>query len=192
MIKISLEELQTKIRKDGENEIKRINDEAKKEIDEIHEDIRKKVEAYVNEIKKEKKREIELVQKRIITDANTNVKEMIELEKNKLLDKVFEETRNRILGLDDDQKRRILKNLIGEGKKGVKDPVILVDKKYKELLKDAESSNLNDFGVIVMSKDKKLKIDNTLRNRLNRLKITLKPRVASVLFSENDKDLFNR
>lgn len=192
MIEIGLEELQTKIRRDGENEIKRIHEEARREIDKIKEDIQKKANIHIDEIRKDGKREIELVRRRIISEANTKVKELMELERNKLIDKAFEDAGNRILELNDDQKREILENLANEGKKDIIDPIILVDEKYKGLLNGAESSNLDDFGVIVMSKDKKLRIDNTLRSRLQRLKITLKPRVASILFAENDSTVPNR
>ena len=186
MIKIGLEELQAKIREDGEDEIKKINAAAKKETDEIKKNIRRKADVQVNEILKEGKQEVELVRRRIIAEANVAVKEQMELERNQLLDKAFEEAKNRILELSDDQKKEILESLVAEGREGIKDPVVLVDKKYKNLINDAKSSDLNDFGVVVISGDETLRVDNTLNSRLHRLKVTLKPRVASALFSGDE------
>ena len=184
MIEIGLDELQARIREDGVKEITRINEEAKKEIGEITKDIRRKAKARVDRIQRDGEREIGLVRRRVIADANVQVKELMEVEKNNLVDKAFEEAADRILGLDDSVKKKILENLVKEGKVGVTDPVVLVDKKYSNLLDDAKSSDLNDFGVVVVSGDNKLRIDNSLRNRLQRFKITLKPEVASILFSE--------
>lgn len=184
MIKISLEKIQAKIIENGENEIKRINKEAKRKIDEIKEDIKRKINGYADEIKKEREPEIELIRRRIIAEANVKVKELIGQERNKILDRAFEEAGNRILKLDNEQKRHILENLAKEGKESVSDPIILVDEKYRDLLNGAEPSKIDDFGVIVMSRDKKLRIDNTLRNRLQQLKAIIKPEVASILFRQ--------
>lgn len=192
MIEIGLKELEAKIREDGENEIKKIEAETKKETDEIKKNIQIRANAYVDKVRREGELEIEMVRRRIVAEANTKVRELINLERNKLVDRVFEEAKNRIVELNDNEKRKILKNLVEEGKKSINDPIILVDERYKGLLEGAESSKLNDFGVIVMSKNKKVRIDNTLESRLQQLKIKLKPKVASILFAENGKTIFDR
>ncbi len=192
MIEIGLKELEAKIREDGENEIKKINAETKKETEVIERDIQKKVDEHMDKIRRDGKLEMEMVRRRIIADANTKVSELINLEKNRLVGKAFKEAENRILDLKDNEKIKILEDLSDEGKGSVKDPIVFVDKKYKGLLKGAESSNLNDFGVVVMSKDKKVRIDNTMGSRLEQLKIKLKPRVASVLFVENGTAVSDR
>jgi vacuolar-type H+-ATPase subunit E/Vma4 len=184
VVEIGLKELEARIREDGEKEIEKIKAETKKEIDEIKRDIQKRADEHVDEIRREGGIEIEMVRRRIISEANTKVKELISLERNNLVDKTFKEAENSILKLEDNEKKNMIEHLAEEGKRSVKDPIILVDSKYKGLLKNAESSNLDDFGVIVMSKDKKLRIDNTLRSRLQQLKIKLKPKVASILFAE--------
>lgn len=192
MIEIGLKELEAKIREDGENEIKKINAETKKETEVIERDIQKKVDEHMDKIRRDGKLEMEMVRRRIIADANTKVSELINLEKNRLVGKAFKEAENRILDLKDNEKIKILEDLSDEGKGSVKDPIVFVDKKYKGLLKGAESANLNDFGVVVMSKDKKVRIDNTMGSRLEQLKIKLKPRVASVLFVENGTAVSDR
>jgi len=192
VIEIGLKELEAKIREDGENEIKKIEAETKKETDEIKKNIQIRANAYVDKVRREGELEIEMVRRRIVAEANTKVRELINLERNKLVDRVFEEAKNRIVELNDNEKRKILKNLVEEGKKSINDPIILVDERYKGLLEGAESSKLNDFGVIVMSKNKKVRIDNTLESRLQQLKIKLKPKVASILFAENGKTIFDR
>lgn len=192
MVEIGLKELEARIREDGKKEVKRIEAETKKEIDEIKKNIQIRADACVDKVRRDGELEIEMVRRRIIAEANTKAKELINLERNKLIDRVFEEAENRILRLDDKEKRKILENLVDEGKKSIRDPIILVDERYHSLLEGAQPSKLNDFGVIVMSKDKKVRIDNTLRGRLQQLKIRLKPKVASILFAENGTTVFDR
>lgn len=192
MVEIGLQELEAKIREDGEREIKGIKAETEKRVYTIKRDIQRTVDERVDKIRKAGEMEMEMVRRRIIADANIKARELIIVEKNGLVDRVFEKAGESILNLNDNEKKGILKNLTEEGKKNIKDPLILVDGKYKNLLEGAEASNLNDFGVIVMSKDKKLRIDNTLGSRLKQLKTTLKPRVASILFTENGEITFDR
>ncbi len=192
MVEIGLQELEAKIREDGEREIKGIKAETEKRVYTIKRDIQRTVDERVDKIRKAGEMEMEMVRRRIIADANIKARELIIVEKNGLVDRVFEKAGESILNLNDNEKKGVLKNLTEGGKKNIKDPLILVDGKYKNLLEGAEASNLNDFGVIVMSKDKKLRIDNTLGSRLKQLKTTLKPKVASILFTENGEITFDR
>jgi vacuolar-type H+-ATPase subunit E/Vma4 len=192
VIKIGLEEIEAKIREGGEKEIEKIDTEAKEEIDQIKRDIQGRANAHADEVLKEGEREVEMVRRRIIADANTKVRELLSLERNRLIDRVFEEAKNRILGLDDKEKKRILENLVEGGRGGIKDPVILVDEKYKSLLNGAEPTKLNDFGVIIMSREGMVRIDNTIGSRLQQAKIKLKPKVASILFAENGANVSDR
>ena len=107
---------------------------------------------------------------------------MKETEKNKLIDQVFDNARMQIMGYSDKEKTAILEALAKQGKKIIKDADILVDKKYSKLLKDAKPKDLGDFGVVVQSKDGKIRIDNTLNNLLKQMETDMRPKIAEVLF----------
>ena len=88
MIKIGLKELETKIRNDSSEEISKIAAETKKEIDIIDDDIGAKAEREVEKVRKDGEGEVLRVKKRIIADANTQVKELLSSEKNRILEDV--------------------------------------------------------------------------------------------------------
>lgn len=184
MVKIGFEELEARIRRDGEEEIKNIEEKTRGEVEAIKRDILEKADREAERVQKLMEAEIERLRKKIIVDANMQVKEFLNAEKNRLLDEVFQEAAESILKMSDDEKKKILQSLAEEGKKNVKDPVVLVDEKYRNLLPEAEATKLGDFGVVVVSRDKTMKVDNTMRNKLNKLKVRIKPKVAAMLFAE--------
>lgn len=192
MIRIGLEKLEAEIKKSVSKEMERIEAETKREIESIRSGFQKSAKEQAERIKKDSEIEKEMIRKRIIADANTGVKEIIGAEKNRIINEVFADARNVILNLHEKEKKGIITTLAEEGKREVKNPTILVDGKYKKLLKDAKTAELGDFGVVIMSKDKTLRIDNTLESRLKQMKKTLKPKIASILFVENGKVVSDR
>lgn len=192
MIRIALDKLEAEIRKTIDSEIDKIKVETKKELRKIKEGFENRAGEQAEKIKKDGEVEKEMILRRILADSNTQVKEMINAEKNRLIDEVFDEAGNIILNLDDKEKKKILDVLSEEGRAEIKNPVILVDKEYKGLLKGAKAADLGDFGVVITDRDKKVRIDNTLQSRLNQLRKTLRPRVASILFIENGEAVSDR
>ncbi|RLI94233.1 MAG: hypothetical protein DRO90_02375 [Candidatus Altiarchaeales archaeon] len=179
---MAIEDIEKAIKEDTRKKIDEINREMNETIKIIHEEIENEIKKNVEKIKRDGEREAELTYKRIVADANIKSREMIEKEKNELVEKVFEEARNRILNASDREKTRILKILIEKGKEAIEDPVILVDKKYSSLVKGCKKVNINDFGVILKSRDGFVTVDNTLNSIIERSKIKLKYKVASILF----------
>jgi vacuolar-type H+-ATPase subunit E/Vma4 len=184
VIKIGLKELETKIRNDSSEEISKIAAETKKEIDIIDDDIGAKAEREVEKVRKDGEGEVLRVKKRIIADANTQVKELLSSEKNRILEDVFDEAAKEVLALPNEEKKKILAGLAKEGRQVIKDPKLLVDGKYKGMLEGAEVADIGDFGVVITSKDGSLRIDNTLGSRMKQLRATLKPKLAALLFAE--------
>jgi vacuolar-type H+-ATPase subunit E/Vma4 len=184
VIKIGLQELETKIRKDSAEEINKLAAETKKEIEAIEDGINAKADNEVEKVRKEGEGEVLRVKKRIIADANTQVKELLSAEKNRVLEEVFDEAAKAVLALPNEEKKKILASLAKEGRQVIKDPKLLVDGKYKGMLEGAEASDLGDFGVVIASKDGSLRIDNTIGSRMKQLKATLKPKLAALLFAE--------
>jgi len=179
---MAIKDIEKNIKGDAKKRIDEINREMNETIKMIREEIENEIEKNVEKIRRDGEREAELTYKRIVTSANMKSKEIIEREKNELVEKVFEEVRNRILNASDKEKRRILKILIEKGKEVIEDPIILVDKRYSSLVGKCKKADINDFGVILKSKDGYVTVDNTLNTIIKYSKVKLKPKIASILF----------
>ncbi|HEX54848.1 MAG: hypothetical protein DRO90_00865 [Candidatus Altiarchaeales archaeon] len=179
---MAIKDIEKNIREDAKKRIDEINREMNETIKIIREEIENEIEKRVGEIRRDGEREAELTYKRIVTSANMKSKEIIEREKNELVEKVFKEARNRILNASDKEKTRILKILIEKGKEVIEDPIILVDKRYGSLVGKCKKADINDFGVILKSKDGYVTVDNTLNTIIKYSKVKLKPKIASILF----------
>ena len=180
---MAIKDIESEIKKEGSKEIKRINKIADNNVKIIEEAIEKHAKNEAEKVRKESENKAELMRRQIIAEANIRGKQMIETRKNELIDQVFDNTKMQILGLEDKEKKEILQGLAETGKKSIKDAEIIVDKKYEKLLKGAKSQDLGDFGVVLQSKDGKVKVVNTLNNRLKQMETDLRPRVAEVLFA---------
>ncbi len=179
---MSLEELENRIMEDAKKEIQEIKRDAEKKIRNIREKNEREAEQEAEKILKEGEQEANLTHRRIIADIVIKGKERIEKRKNSIIDDAFERARKNILESSDLEKRKFLENLIERDMDKVPEPQILVDRKYASLIKEAKAADIGDFGVIIQSRDGKVRIDNTLNNRINRLKTTLRPEISSMLF----------
>lgn len=181
---MGLKEIETEIRKEGKEEIKRTKRETEKTIKEI----RGKIEEEANEEYKKEKlqrwKELEMIPKKIISDAKMQKRREINVKRVELLEQVFEKAQENILKLPEKEKKKILKNLIKGGE--IKNSVIYLDKKYSPLLKNIsnlKAKNIGDFGIIIESQDGSLRINNTLQNVMKRIRTKLEPEIAKILFS---------
>jgi V/A-type H+-transporting ATPase subunit E len=180
---MSIKDIENEIREEGSKKIAKINAVAQDNVKIIEQTIEKYAKSEAEKVGKSEMRKADLMRRQIIAEANIKAKQMKEGEKNKLIDQVFDNAKMQILGYDNKEKTAILEALAKEGKKSIKSADILVDKKYSKLLKDAKPADLGDFGVIVQSKDGKIRIDNTLNNLLKQMETDLRPKIAEVLFA---------
>ncbi len=181
---MGIEKIEIRIRNAGQGEIAEIKKSAEKEIKRIEDEINSDALRAYQQIKEKRKQELFLIPKRIVSGAIMEKKRRIEEKKMGVVDNVFAIAKEKILSMNEDDKKKILKNLAEEGKKQVRKPVVYADKKYADLI-NANANNIGDFGVVIESEDKTLSIDNTLNNVMKRLEPDLKPRLAKVLFGEN-------
>jgi len=180
---MALDKIEKRIRGKGDTEIREIEKTAEEETNEIERGIRTEVEKVHKAIVEKRRQELELIPKRIISNARMERKLQIDSKKTKVVQDAFEEAKNRILGMDDKKKEKILKNLAEDGKKHVKDPVLYVDKKYSKLIK-AEVKNIDDFGIIIESRDGSMRVNNTLNNLMTGIEPDLKAKVGGILFGD--------
>ncbi len=140
-------------------------------------------EENAEKIRKERDDEILVLKRQMISNAEIEAKGKIDKEKFNWIENVFEETRQVILNLSAQEKKEILEKMCDVPDK--ENFVFYVDKKYATLVGNVENvkeADINDFGVIIKSKDGKITIDNTLTNCLNILKQHKRYEVAKILF----------
>ncbi|MEA1925115.1 MAG: V-type ATP synthase subunit E family protein [Candidatus Altiarchaeota archaeon] len=179
---MGLEELESRIMEDAEKQIRKINEEANRKIEDIREEIERDANQEAEKILKKGKQEANLTYRRIIADIIIKGKDRIEKRENSIIDDAFGRVRNAILESSDPEKRKFLGKLIERDRNKVHEPQMMVDVKYANLIEEAKAGDIGDFGVVIQSRDGKMRIDNTLNNRINRLKTTLRPEISSMLF----------
>ncbi|OQX21064.1 MAG: hypothetical protein BWK75_03995 [Candidatus Altiarchaeales archaeon A3] len=174
--------------------IGRIENEARAKAGEIENSSAKKVNLIMQhferladdnaeKIRKQGEDEISLIKRQIISNAEIGAKDKIDKEKFIWVENAFEEARQTILNLNAQEKKDILERMCDIPDK--ENFVFCVDKKYINLLGNVDNvkeDNINDFGVIIKSKDGRVTIDNTITNRLNILKQNRRYDVAKILF----------
>ncbi len=180
---MAFEKIESKIKEKGNEEVKGIKGEAKKEIDGIEKDIKTGEEKANKKVMDKRKQEFELIPKRIISNARMERKLQVDSKKAEIVHNVFESAKKKILDMDSKKKEKLLKSLAEDAKKSVRDPVLYVDKKYAKFI-DAKAKDIGDFGVIVESKDGSMRVDNTLDNLMLRMEPDLKAKVGGILFGD--------
>jgi len=150
----------------------------------VKKEIEEEAEKAYGEVLESRKKEIDLIPRRILSDARMEKKKKVDSKKTEMVEKVFAEAKSRIMKMGKKDKAAIMKSLAGDGAKNISDAVFYVDKEYADLLEGAKVESIGDFGVIVRSKDGSSSVDNTLNAVMNRLQLALKPAIVKILFKE--------
>jgi len=179
---MGIEEIKKRINEDADKEIAAINLSAKEKIENLTSSIERIADERASKILNAGKDEISLMKKQIIADAKIKAKDEIEKEKSFWIENVFEVAKTKILNLPDDEKAKMLKSLSNADETD-ENFNIYVDKKYSHLIKDKPHKTTDmDFGIIMESKDGRIRIDNTLTNKIKTVRQQIVPEIAKILF----------
>ncbi|MEM2918848.1 MAG: hypothetical protein QXY62_05055 [Candidatus Altiarchaeota archaeon] len=178
---MGLKEIEKEIEKKAELEIKKIEEEGEKALSKLREDIEKISTEQYQQTKLKKKKELEIEIRRLISNARMMKKNKIALKKAEILERVFQKAKEKILEMNDEEKRKILENLAKDRDK-FPNSIILIDKKYASLLRDAKTSEIGDFGIVIESKEGHLRIERTLSKLIEQLRVRLEPEIVKILF----------
>jgi vacuolar-type H+-ATPase subunit E/Vma4 len=179
---MGLKEIEIEIMNSGKKETDRFSRETEAEINKIKKQIDEKATSMTKKLEDKAAKEMELERKRILANANLRIKEKVEKRKDEIIEKVFSDVREKIMGMDNKGKSRMLKKLAEEGKDGIGKPTVWVDRKYAKLLPGAKAREIGDFGVIVTSGH--ITVDNTLTSKLENIKSDSRHKVAGVLWQK--------
>jgi vacuolar-type H+-ATPase subunit E/Vma4 len=180
----SLDKIEKKIRDMGDREIDAIEKDAETKAAHIKTEIKEEAEKAYQSVTEERKSELELVPRRILSDARMERKNELDSKKAAMVAKAFHEAKSAILAMNRKDKAKILRSLAEEGSRQIEDPVYYVDPQYADLLEDAKTEDIKDFGVIIRNKDGTISVDNTLDSIMKRFDLSLKPAIVKVLFTE--------
>lgn len=179
---MALKELEESIRNSGLGELREIRRRAEEKIKEIEKEIDEEVERAYQMVKERRKQQLTMAPRRIVSDARMQRNRELDMLKANTIQKAFDEAREKILNSTEEEKRELLKKFISNGRAKIKNPVIYIDKKYMSLVKGATTKELDDFGVLVESRDSSVSIDYTLSAIMEKLKAQLGVEVANILF----------
>ena len=180
---MSMETLLKSIEEQGKREMEDIKNSCDSGIREIKKKYEEEAKALSNDILHKARTESVLIRERIMSRAKMEARDMIDERKHKLIEEVFDKAEERILDSSDAEKKKILEKLASEAKKEMVSAKVFVDRKYLRLLPEAEAADINDFGVILKSKNGKEMTVITLKEKMEQIKSTKRHEIARVLFA---------
>ncbi len=179
---MSMETLIKSIEEQGKKEMEEIRKACNNEVMEVRKKYEEEAKSSAKEILHKAETESGLIKERILSHAKIEAREKTDNMKHKIIDNAFENARKKILSSGDSEKKKILESLAEEAKKQMKDTTVFVDEKYAKLLPDAELMDINDFGVVLESADRREMVVNTLTEKMEQIKSKKRHDVAKVLF----------
>jgi len=192
------------INREAEQKIKYLLDEAQKQAEEIKREAEDRGKAKAEWILRKAETQAEIEKQRIVASARLESrKKKLEIQEE-LIKEVFQELRDRLSSLPDDEYIDTIKALLLESLRELEaDSVVLrSDEKTLALIKEKSRSikayitrNLGRKvemelgepihtmgGVLVESADGRIRVDNTFEARISRLESELRARIAKALF----------
>lgn len=178
-----METLLKSIEEEGRKETEQLKKSCESEIGKIRKKYEEEAKSLSNDILHKAKTESFLIRERIMSHAKMEARDIIDERKHKLIEETFNSAEKMILNSSDAEKKKMLEKLANEAKRDMGSAKVFVDRKYSKFLPEAEAADINDFGVVLKSKDGKEMAVNTLRERMEQIKSTKRHEIARVLFA---------
>jgi len=204
-IKEGLAAIANEILEDVKREAEEAIHEAEKKAEETLKKAKKEAEKIRNQLLAEAKEEGEVERRKILSQTEMEVRNRLLEEKENLINEAFSRALNRLEDfIQTEEYYDCLLQLISSAAKKIcsKDLIIYVNSRDKERLlkkgfkrfcREADvklklaDETLNRLGgCIIKTPDGRVSYDNTFENRLERLKHTLRIKVAKILFEEGE------
>jgi V/A-type H+-transporting ATPase subunit E len=185
---MSAEKIIQQINKDSESEIKKIVKDAELQAKFIIENARKEAKIEAETITLEGEKQYENIKKIQISKAKQEIKHEIMNEKEKLIEKSFVQVYSELSKIDEDDYKKIITKLMKDSITKIgKDCKILASREIDKVIAKnlgLEVSGKVDAigGFVVVSNDKRIKINNTFEGIINRKKDKIRAKVGNILF----------
>lgn len=185
---MAIEKIITKIKEDGEKEARKILNEARRNAEEILEKEQIEIEKEKEKKLERGKKEIETKKNIIISSAKRNSRKKILETKEEIINKCFDLAKKELEELKGEKYKEIIKKQIEDGKKIIGEELIILPSREEDIsmlsnlgLKIGEKRDAMG-GVTLVSKDGKIRIDNTFDGILERLRDDIRIGTARILF----------
>ncbi|MFN3384287.1 MAG: V-type ATP synthase subunit E [Archaeoglobaceae archaeon] len=185
-----LETILKEITRKGEEEVRRIEEETRKEVDKIIKEAKAEAEAILKRAKEEAEKEGEALRKQEISSLNLELKRAMLAKQKEITEEVFKLLRKKVLEMDESTRKGILKTLITKNaKNGMKIFVRKEDETLvKVILKELKlnltiAGNITALGgVILEDPSGEVRINLTFDELLSQLYEKKIGEVAKILF----------
>jgi V/A-type H+-transporting ATPase subunit E len=181
-----------RIKKDAEAKVKKIMDNANNEAENVRKRNEKKTRKIVEKIKQTYENEAETVKNTILSGAKIESKRIQLQIREEVIKECFIRAEKKLANMDGKVYEKFLSRIIKEGVDVVGENAVMkcAEKDIRVVKKIASSLNVSidkNFlnttrGVIIKSKDGKIRVDNTFDGILNRNKESFRKEVAKILF----------
>jgi vacuolar-type H+-ATPase subunit E/Vma4 len=186
---MTAEKIIRQIKKDSEEDIKQILNEAKKQTTNIINDVKKEAEQEAQKILVDGKNQCENLIKILVSKASQDAKKEMMQVREEIIEECFIKAHHSLSTLNKTQYRNLVTKLIKNGvKKLGKQCIILVsrdiDKEIAEEMGLKISGTVETSGgVVLRSADEKITLDHTFDGILKRKKNDIRIKVGTLLFS---------
>ena len=186
---MSLEKIIDQINLDAQKEINQILKEANIQADKILKDSIVKAEIQSKEIIFNGEKKCDSIKKIIISKENQNAKKIISRMKEEIIELCFDKSHIKLKQLNYKDYEKLVNRFIEEGIKKIGDKSIVkiskdIDKKIAQNFGLKVIGNTNSIGgIILISRDGKITLDNTFEGIIKREKDRIRIKVGKILFS---------
>ncbi|MEM0203350.1 MAG: V-type ATP synthase subunit E [Archaeoglobaceae archaeon] len=185
-----LESVLKEITRKGDEEVKRIEEETKKEVERILREAKAEAETILKKAKEDAEKEGEALRKQEISSLNLELKRALLSKQKEITEEVFKLLRKKIMEMDDNTRKSILKSLISKNaKNGMKLFVRKEDEALiKSILKELKlnltiAGNITALGGVVLEDPSgEVRINLTFDELLSQLYEKKISEVAKTLF----------
>lgn len=185
---MAIEKIITKIKEDAEEKARNILTEAREKAKEILEKEQKEIKKLKEKKLSSGKKEIETKKNILISSAKRSSRKKILETKEEIINNCFTSSHNELRKLDGKDYQEIITRLLAEGKKIIGSDLIVIPSREEDIsMLSSIGVTMGEKrdamgGVILVSKDKKISIDNTFDGILDRLKDDIRIGAAKILF----------
>ena len=177
---MGLEDVKNEIIEDAKQEKRQLLEEAEEKEKQIISEGESKAEEIRNEAEEEIEEEKESIKKRTESNANMEAKKIRLETKQNQIQETFEEFRERLNDLSDDEKRDFVENAIDNA--GFEVGKIQGSESFKHIVNDYEFEEMEEAGIVLISSNGERRVNYRYDKILEDFKQDYRKKVAEKLF----------
>jgi len=178
---MGLEDVKNEIIEDAKQEKKQLLEDAQEEADEIISEGEEKADKIRTEAEEEVEEKKKALEQRTESNANMEAKKIKLEAKQNLIQDTFEEFRERLENLSEDEKRGFVQNAVENA--GFKVGTIRGSKSFSGIVKDYDFEEVDEEGIVLISEDGERRVNYMYDKILEDFKQDYRKKVAERLFN---------